>query len=87
MSTVDVSVGHQNDLVIAGILEVELACDPGADCSDQSLNFGVLEHLVDPRLLDVENLAAQRQDGLRVAVAALLGRAAGGVTLDYEDFS
>ena len=36
-------------------------------------------------LLDVEDLAAQRQHRLRVAVAALLGRAAGGVALDDED--
>ena len=44
----------------------------------------VLQHLVDARLLDVEDLAAQREDRLRVAVAALLGRAAGGVALDDE---
>ena len=45
----------------------------------------VLQHLVDARLLDVEDLAAQREDGLRRAVAALLGRAAGGVALDDEE--
>ena len=33
-------------------------------------------------LLDVEDLAAQGQDGLEVPVAALLGRAAGAVALD-----
>src|SRR5690606_41954354 len=33
-------------------------------------------------LLDVEHLAAQRQDGLELAIAALLGGTAGGVTLD-----
>ena len=42
------------------------------------------EDLVDARLLDVEDLAAQRQHRLGVAVAALLGRAAGGVALDDE---
>ena len=35
-------------------------------------------------LLDVDDLAAQRQHRLGVAVAALLGRAAGGVALDDE---
>ncbi len=38
--------------------------------------------LVEARLLDVQHLAAQRQDRLELAVAALLGRAACGVTLD-----
>ena len=40
------------------------------------------EHLVQARLLDVQDLAAQRQDRLEAAVAALLGRAAGRVALD-----
>jgi hypothetical protein len=39
------------------------------------------------RLLDVEDLAAQRQDRLELAVAALLGAAAGGVTLDDVDLA
>ena len=43
------------------------------------------EHLVEARALDVEDLAAQRKHSLKVAVAALLGRAAGGVALDDEE--
>ena len=43
------------------------------------------EHLVEARLLDVQDLALQRQDRLRAAIAALLGGAAGGVALDDED--
>ena len=39
------------------------------------------------RLLDVEDLAAQRQDRLELAVAALLGRAAGRVALDDVDLA
>ena len=39
------------------------------------------QHLVRRRLLHVENLALQRQDGLEAAVAPLLGRAAGGLAL------
>ena len=44
------------------------------------------EHAVEARALDVEDLALQRQDRLGLAVAALLGRAAGGVALDDEQF-
>ena len=82
---VDVGVGHEDHLVVAGPLDVELVAHAGADRGDQRLDLVVLQHLVDARLLDVEDLAAQRQDRLRVAVAALLGRAAGGVALDDED--
>jgi hypothetical protein len=44
------------------------------------------QHLVEARPLDVEDLAAQRQDRLVFAVAALLGRAAGGIALHQEQF-
>ena len=44
------------------------------------------QHLVEARALDIEDLAAQRQHGLVLAVAALLGRAAGRVALDDEEF-
>ena len=43
------------------------------------------EHLVEARPLDVEDFSAQRQDRLEVAVAALLGGAAGRIALDQED--
>ena len=46
-----------------------------------------VEQLVEARPLDVEDLAAQRQDRLELAVAALLGRAAGGVALDQVDLA
>ncbi len=38
-------------------------------------------------LLYVENLSAEREDGLGIAVASLLGRSTGGVTLDEEDLA
>jgi hypothetical protein len=44
------------------------------------------QHLVEAGALDVEDLAAQRQDRLVSRFAALLGRAAGRVALDDEEF-
>ncbi len=84
VGAVDVGVGHQHDLVVARLFDVELLADAGADRGDQRLDLVVGEDLVDPRLLDVDDLAAQRQHRLGVAIAALLGRAAGGITLDDE---
>jgi len=39
----------------------------------------LLRILIQPRLFDVEQLAANRQDGLELAIAALLGRAASAI--------
>src|SRR5690606_36246072 len=46
-----------------------------------------VEDLVEAGLLDVEDLTSEREDGLEVPVAGLLGRAAGGVALDEEDLA
>ena len=84
VGAVDVGVGHHDDLVVPRVLEVELLADAGADRGDHRRDHLVVEHLVDAALLDVEDLAAQRQHRLGVAVAALLRRAAGRVALDDE---
>src|SRR3954471_4690488 len=82
-----VGVRHEDHLVVAGALEVELVAHAGPDRRDERLDLLVAQHLVDARTLHVEDLAAQGQHGLRVAVATLLGRAAGGVALDDEDLA
>ena len=82
-------IGHDDDLVIAQAFEVERAVaaitDAGADRDDQIPHLGVLQHLIQARLLNVEDLALDRENGLVVAIAALLGGAPGRVTLDDEE--
>ena len=68
---VDVGVGHDDDLVVARLLEVELVADARAHGADHGEDLVVLQHLVDARLLDVDDLATQRQDRLEAAVASL----------------
>ena len=87
MGAVDVGVRHDDDLVVAQLVGVELlAADAGAERGDQRADLLAAQHLVEARALDVEDLAAQRQHGLEFAVAALLGGAAGRVALDDEQF-
>ena len=85
MGAVDVGVGHDDHAVVAQLLEVELVADPRADRGDHRLDLEVREHLVDPVLLRVDHLAAQRQDRLEGAVARVDRRAAGRVALDQVE--
>ena len=86
VGAVDVGVGHDDDLVVAQLVDVELfAADRRAERHHQIADLLGAEHAVEARALDIEDLAAQRQHGLVVAVAALRGRAAGGVALDDEE--
>src|SRR5204862_3960042 len=67
-------------------IEIVLA-DAGAERRNHGADFLVAEHLVVPRLLDVENLALEREDGLIAALASLLSGATGAFALDQEDLT
>src|SRR5215210_5767229 len=82
MASVHVGVGHDHDLVVAGLLDVEGLPHAGAYSGDHGLYLGVGEDLVHVGLLDVENLAPQRQYGLEIPLPPLLGAAARRVALD-----
>ena len=87
VAAVDVRVGHQDDAVVAQLVDVEFfAADAAAERGDQRADFGGRQHLVEAGPFDVQDLALQRQDGLGAAVTTLLGRAAGRITLDDEQF-
>ncbi len=93
MAPVDVGVGHENDLVIARLGDIERvfldlvafftpAADAGAERHDQGADFVAREHLVEPGFFHIENFALEREDRLVLPVAALLGGPAGRISLD-----
>src|SRR5918998_5668724 len=82
VAAVDVGVGHQHYLIVPALRHVEGLPHAGADGADHGLYLDVGEDLVHVGLLDVEDLAAQRQDGLEISLPALLARTARRVALD-----
>ena len=85
VSAVRVGVGHDHDFVIAQLGEVEILADARAQRRNQRAIGLVSEQFVEPRALDVEHLAAQRQDRLCASIATLFGRTPGGVAFDDEE--
>ena len=92
MRSVDVGVGHDNDATVTKLRHVEPAfllfavagaiffarfADASANRRDHRLDLGVLEKLIFAGFLDVDQLAADRQDRLVTPVAPLFGRTAG----------
>ena len=61
--------------------------DAAAERRDHRPDLVAAEHLVETRLLDVEDLALDRQDRLEAPVAALLRRAAGRLAFDDVDLA
>ncbi|MNH17510.1 hypothetical protein D3C79_771870 [compost metagenome] len=86
VQTVGVGVGEDADLAVAQLAHV-------SGTRINANGYGDVMHLLasqDFTTIDfpgVEDLAAQRQDRLKLFVARLLGRTAGGVTFDQEQLS
>ena len=75
MGAVDVRVGHDDDPVVPELPDVEAVADPldpGPQGDDQRSDVLAGDDLVEPCLLDVEQLSAQRQDRLEATIATLL---------------
>ena len=65
MRAVDVGVGHDDDLVVAQLFELEfVAADAGAERGDQGADLFARQHLVEPRPLDVQDFSAQWKNRL-----------------------
>jgi len=72
-------VREQDDALVAHPRQIEIRADAAAQRRHQVRQLFVFEHLRQRQPLGVQHLAAQRQDRLGVAIAALLGRAARGL--------
>ena len=83
---VDVGIGHDDDAVVTRLIGVEVLADVRADGRDERTDGVAGQGAVQAGTLDVQDLTAQRQDGLRLAVARLLGAATCGIALYNEDF-
>ena len=78
MRSVDVSIGHDDDLVIAQLVGIEFVlADGGSERGDERSDFLARQHLVKARTLDVQDFTAEWQNGLIFARTPLLGRATG----------
>jgi hypothetical protein len=89
VSAVDIGVAHDDDLAVAGRLEIEGPPRPGADDLDDRRALGVLQHVGDRGLLDVEDLASDRQQRLVILERASLAvpRALSPSTMNSSDRS
>src|SRR5262245_37414583 len=85
VGSIDIRVGHYDDSVVAKIRDLEvISPDSAAKCRDQGANLRGREHLVETRLLDVQNLALEGKDRLGSPIATLFCGSAGRVTLDQK---
>ena len=82
MAAVDISIGHDNDLVIAELVHIELLPYSRAEREHKGIELVIAVYLVGAGLFDIEHLAPHGKYRLEAAVAPLYGRAGGAVALD-----
>jgi len=82
MRAIGIRIGHDDDLVIICVLDVEFGPDSGTDRINHGIDFFVFDDVLKFRLFRVQNLAAQRQNCLKLAIASLFGRSAGRIPFD-----
>ena len=81
---VHVGVGHDDDLVIAQLRQIEVVANASSQRADDVRHLLRRQHLVDAGPLHVEDFTSDRQHRLILALAPLLGRPTGRVALDDE---
>src|SRR4029077_7637745 len=85
--TINVSIRHDYHMMIPELCNIKFLPDAGAERGDEVADLLGGEDLVLAGLLDVEDLAAQREDRLEATVACALRRATGGIALDEVDLA
>jgi len=84
MRAVDVGVGHDDDLLVAQVVDPEFRAEPDAERLGEVVDLLVGAELRRGGAKDVQDLAAQGQERLGGPLARHLGRAPGRVALDDE---
>ena len=92
VTSIDVGVAHDHNLVIAETIDVEFALaiflfDADTESGKHVLYFLVVVDLMFQRFLYVEDLTTQRKDGLEIPVTTLLGCTTGAISLDKVDLA
>ena len=87
MGAVNVGVGHDDDFVIAELVDVELVADTGAEGDNHGVELIVAVDFIGAGLFDVEHFPPHGKNGLESGIAALNGGACGGIALNDIDFA
>ena len=73
MRAIDISIGHDDDPIIAQPFNIKLVADADPHPLDQGDDLGITQHPIQPGPLGIQHFTPQRQDRLSLRVAPRLG--------------
>ena len=85
--SIDIGIGHDNDLVISQLADIKIFMNSRSECCDHCLNLSISVNLIKTCLLYIQNLTTKWQDCLSCTVSGCLRRTAGGISLDDIDLT
>ena len=87
MRTVDIGIGHDDNLVVSELILIEFITDTSTECHNYGLELLICINLIDSCLLNVEHLTPERKDSLILTLSTLLSRTAGGISLNDKNLT
>src|SRR2546422_5230846 len=81
-----VAIRECSHLVIPNFREIEFLADASSNCRDQRADLLVLQHLVEPCLLNIQDFSSEREDCLEFAPTTRLATPARARSFYDEDF-
>ena len=91
MGSIHIGICHDYDLIVVELADIKVITEAlretASEGIDHSLDLCVLKYLCYRHLLNIEDLTSKWKYGLIFSVTGCLGRAAGGITLDYKDLA
>ena len=70
MRSVNIGIGHTNDFVITKFVFIKFFTNSAAKSSNHRFDFSIFKHAVKSCLLNVQNFASKRQNGLESSVSS-----------------
>ena len=84
MSSVNISISHDYQLVITRLVDIKVFSNTGSHGGNDSLDLFIGKQLVDAGFLRINDLAAQGKYGLKTPVPTLFGRTTGRITFNNK---
>ena len=87
MCSIDIGIGHDDDLVISQFGNIEVVMDSGTKRRDHRLDLGIAVDLIQSCLLYIQDLPTKWQDRLGCSVTGCLCRTSRRVSLYDVDLT
>ncbi len=87
MCTIDIGIGHDNNLVITKLLNIEILTNTSTKRGNHGFDFFISKNPVDSCFLYVQNLTTQWKDCLCCTGSGSLCRATSGISLYDVDLA